>query len=158
MNQTISTKALKHRNGFSLIEVAIVIIVVAILATISSVGMTTYLRDSRDTERATKISILVEALEKYYDKNGEYPSCASVSNTNLASAAAVLGGIDEQTFMAPQTDTNAISCTATASSTVDTFTYIATPAVPVGTAPLNYSLSYWGEDANALVTTKSRRG
>ena len=149
---------LKKQHGFSLTELVVVIVVISILVAISSIGMNIYLKDARDNERATKTAIIVEALEKYYDKNGEYPSCNSISASNLATAAAVLDGIDEQTFMTPQSSANSIRCTAVASATNDVFNYTSTPATPASQAQPNYILGYWHEDKGGMVTESSRRG
>lgn len=67
---------MKHRlsRGFTLIEIAVIVAVIAILAAIT---LTTYNRvqvEARDTKRSNDIIILSKALEKYYDQNGLYPA------------------------------------------------------------------------------------
>ena len=67
-----------NRRGFTLVELIVVIVVIAILATLATLGFNRYLEDGRDNRRTANATTIAEALEKYYDKNGEYPSCANV--------------------------------------------------------------------------------
>lgn len=59
--------------AFSIVELAVVIAVLGILATITTVGYTKLQRDARDTERKSDISIMQSALETHYEKTGSYP-------------------------------------------------------------------------------------
>ena len=61
------------QKAFSIVELAVVIAVIGILATITTVGYTKLQRDSRDTERKSDIAIVQAALETYYEKTGGYP-------------------------------------------------------------------------------------
>ena len=63
----------KAKKAFTVIELAVVIAVIAILATITAVGYTRLQKDTRDTERESDIAIVQSALETYYEKNGGYP-------------------------------------------------------------------------------------
>lgn len=68
--------------GFTVAELLIVIVVLGILTSASIMGYTSIQRDGRDKLREQNITIIVEALEKYYDKNGQYPTMADMRYVN----------------------------------------------------------------------------
>ncbi len=74
------------QRGFTVIELAVVIVVISILVTIVVVMYSRAQVDARDTKRANDMNIFTASLEKYYEANGEYPS--GCSNYTLASASA----------------------------------------------------------------------
>jgi prepilin-type N-terminal cleavage/methylation domain-containing protein len=56
----------RNKDGFTLVELAIVIVIIAVLA---SVTIFTYAKvqvNARDTARASSVTSITEALEKYY--------------------------------------------------------------------------------------------
>lgn len=74
------------RNGFTIVELLIVIIVIAILATITIVAYNGITQQSKSSQRAAVARILSNALENYYTLNGTYPTvdqmtCANNDNT-----------------------------------------------------------------------------
>ena len=60
--------------GFTIIEIAVVIFVIAILATVLFVGYNTVQNQSRDTKRTNDILVLGSLLDRYYLANGSYPA------------------------------------------------------------------------------------
>ena len=84
--------------------------------------MTSVMHNSRDKQRSSKITILTEALEKYYQQHGEYPTCASLTQPSAIVTSTVLKGLDSDALAAPNTarGTNSISCDT---SSVSTFAY-----------------------------------
>lgn len=75
---------IKNKNGlnaFTIIELIVVITVVAVLATLAIITYGGIREDTRDATRGSNATIISEGLEKYYEKNGEYPSVASLVNT-----------------------------------------------------------------------------
>ena len=69
------------QNGFTIVEISIVVIVIAILVTITTVAINTNLARARETARETDAAVIMNALEKYYDQNGEYPYGADLNPT-----------------------------------------------------------------------------
>ena len=153
-----------HRNtsGFTIIELLVVIAVVGILSTISLLSFTRYQADSRDTQRSSSATIIAEALEKYYDQNGEYPSCNTMTNTATVVSSA-LGGVDPKVLVAPQADTgqtNSIDlCTTlTAGVTTDSFAYVGDGSAACNTTScFSYTLQYREESTGDIVSLESRR-
>ena len=152
-------KPQKAPAGFTLVEVVIVVIVIVILTSLSAVGMGVYLRDSRDSQRTAQVKVLTEALEKYYNQNGEYPTCAVLSNANVSAAATVLGGVDEAAFKAPNAPDgteNSINCGSTdPTDDNDFFRYVA-PASGTS-SPEEFQIRYWSEGDHVVKMSNSRR-
>lgn len=63
----------KRKQGFTLIELSVVIAIITILATISVPNVTRYLAKSRDAKRISDIQVIVLAMESFYDDRGHYP-------------------------------------------------------------------------------------
>lgn len=78
---------MKHRRGFTIVELLVVVVVIAILASITFVLFTKAQMQSRDSARANNVKSLGTLLDKYYDRNGIYPtgcggpSCADASGS-----------------------------------------------------------------------------
>lgn len=70
----------KTTNGFTIVELLIVIIVIAILAAISVVAYRGIQERARDAQRAQDIKTITQALEAYYLDNGMYPYGSCTTN------------------------------------------------------------------------------
>ena len=68
-----TTKTNRHR-GFTIVELLIVIVVIAILASISIVAYNGIQQRARDTQRAQDMKTIAKALEMYYADNGRFPT------------------------------------------------------------------------------------
>lgn len=64
----------KSAYGFTIVELLIVIVVIAILAGLSYVGYANMQAKARDSTRLSDIAQIAKALELYYADNGEYPT------------------------------------------------------------------------------------
>ena len=64
----------KSVRGFTIVELLIVIVVIAILAAITIVAYNGIQSRARDTQRASDISVFLKALENYRTINGVYPN------------------------------------------------------------------------------------
>ncbi len=65
-------------NGFTLIELMIVIVIVGILAAIAVPSYTDYISKARRTDALNGISNVALALERYYSINNAYPNDIAV--------------------------------------------------------------------------------
>ena len=72
----------KHKQkGFTIVELLIVIVVIAILAAISIVAYNGIQQRARDSQRDVDIVAVVKALELYYIDNGQFPAIAPNGST-----------------------------------------------------------------------------
>lgn len=153
----------KTASGFTIIEILVVIAVIGILTTISVVSFGRYQSSARDSQRASQATILVEALEKYYDKNGEYPSCSAVQSPAATITSTVLPGIESTVLVTPQetSDDNSIVCQdlTSVASDPDIFAYVGDGSASCSAAGscLQYTLKYKDEVTNSIKTIESRR-
>lgn len=71
----------KSMNGFTIVELLVVIIVIAILAAISVVAYTGIQSRARDSQRLNNARDIVQSLNRYYAINGRYPSPTALSGS-----------------------------------------------------------------------------
>ena len=158
----------KHNNyysGFTLVELIVVIVIIAILATIVVIGTNTVSGQSRDAKRSTNATIIADALEKYYNQHGEYPSCQAVTSnaSSVTGSNGALQGVDKNTLIMPNTPDstdNAISCTDMVSVNVkggDYVAYVGDGSSSCSTAScLSFTLKYINESTGEVKTIKSK--
>lgn len=65
---------LSLRAGFTLIEIIVVLVVIALLASIVTINVRGYLIRGRQTTARVEISNISNALETFYSINGRYPT------------------------------------------------------------------------------------
>lgn len=157
----------KTTSGFTIIELLVVITVIGILSSIGLTNFSRYRTGTADSQRSSKATVLSEALEKYYDKNGEYPSCSAMSGAAATVTSSVLPGVELNTLLTPKSavgDTNSIKCqdlTGVASEP-DVFAYVGDGSAACNTGPttgacLQWSLKYKEEASGQIKTLASRR-
>lgn len=152
---------MKSKSGFSIVEVTIVVAVVAILASIGTIAYLAVQREARDSKRESNITILAEALEKYYEQNGEYPSCTMLSASPDTISTDTLPGIQTGIFKAPQADSetaNSIICSDLTEGT-DAYAYLGdgTVGCNIGAACQGWVLRY-KKETGGTTEVKSRHG
>jgi prepilin-type N-terminal cleavage/methylation domain-containing protein len=151
----------KRQSAFTIIELLVVIVVIGILATISSIGFSRFQAEGRDSQRTANAIVIAEALEKYYDENGEYPSCTALSQTPAVISNDVFPGIDSGALQTPSGDApNAINCQdLIASGGDDVFVYVgdgSSDCLGAGSC-LQFTLKYKDERNGSIATIESRR-
>lgn len=72
---------MRRTGAFTVVEILITITIIAILSSIAIITFDSVREDSRNSARQGNATIISEGLEKYYEQNGEYPSVASIANT-----------------------------------------------------------------------------
>jgi prepilin-type N-terminal cleavage/methylation domain-containing protein len=149
------------RRGFTIVELLIVIAVIGILTTISIMSFGKYQATARDSQRSAKAAVIAEALEKYYDHNGEYPSCSAITQAASTIDTSVLPGLDAQALLTPKAttgDTNSVKCTDITTTTADIFSYVGdgSQACSGNVSCQFFTLQYRSEVNQQIVSIKSR--
>ncbi|MDD5711042.1 MAG: prepilin-type N-terminal cleavage/methylation domain-containing protein [Candidatus Colwellbacteria bacterium] len=78
---------MKNNQGFTLIEMLIVIAIIAILSGIVLVGVSGFQASARDSRRISDIRNAQNLLELYYTQQGVYPEVAGWDDLNDAIAS-----------------------------------------------------------------------
>lgn len=74
---------MKIRRGFTIVELLVVVAVIAILASVTLALFTNAQMNSRDSARKNNVKTLGTLLDRYYDRNGFYPTgCGATSCIN----------------------------------------------------------------------------
>jgi len=116
--------SLKNRSkGFTIVELLIVIVVIAILATLVIVTFTGIQQKARDSQRQTDINAVDSHLEAYYAQNGKYPTLANLNDSTFRSTN--MKGLDPAALTSPK---GATIVGTPSSSTQEAYGYVATPA------------------------------
>lgn len=146
--------------GFTLIELIIVLVVIVILVAISAFAVQRMLVLGRDAQRESKANIIAESLEKYHQKNGEYPSCPDMRNGTAIADRLEITHDTLITPTAPNATINSFSC-GTIINNADIFAYegndSGTCANPDG-ACVWWTIHYLNEEEGATKSINSRQG
>lgn len=78
---SISRRMPSKQKGFTLVELLVVIVVIAILAAITIVAYNGIQARAKDSSVASSIDSLRHAIELYYVDNGIYPAFCTTDNT-----------------------------------------------------------------------------
>jgi len=139
----------KAQEGFTIIELLIVIAIIAILVGLVLNNFQGAQAKARDTQRVTDINNINSKLEEYYNENNAYPQTFT---------AATFPGIDAQSLVDPKGGTvtiaaaaaDATAASAAAVPTVDNnYAYAAYPA-SCTTDCTGYVLKTYIEKPNAV--------
>lgn len=76
----------RARQGFTIVEIAIVIAILAALVAITAMTFANIQQQARDTERKNEAIMIKNAMEKYKQDNGEYPQPATLNAASLSCA------------------------------------------------------------------------
>jgi len=90
----------KRDQGFTIVELLIVIVVIGILAALVLNSFSGVQARARDTERRTDINAVATQLEVYYNDNGGYPSTTDLTDTTWVTNN--LKGLDAEALKDPK--------------------------------------------------------
>lgn len=123
------TRKLKQQ-GFTIVELLIVIVVIGILAALVITTFSGIQQKGRNTERLTDIKALHAQLEAYYAQNGRYPTLANLNDNDTANATSFISvnmkGLDRESFRDPKQAAG--SFTLASAPAANVYAYTVTPA------------------------------
>ncbi len=64
----------RKRNGFSLVELIVVMVIIGLLASLVAIRTRSYLIASKQNAARAEISLIIKALESFYADQSRYPS------------------------------------------------------------------------------------
>ncbi len=142
-----------NQKGFTLVELLIVIVVIAILAAISIVAYSGIQQRGRDTARASDAANIVKALTAYTTDDTTNGGSAGTWPADAATAVSALNAYKAANL--PTTITSKITSTAPSATAKDNYQY-----QTCGTPVTGASITYWKESSNpaAAVTVKAGSG
>lgn len=106
------TSKIKKQQGFTIVELLIVIVVIGILAALVITTFTGIQRKARDTERQTDIKAVHGQVEAYYAQNGRYPTLANVNDSSWRSSN--MKGLDAEALKDPKGTASTLASAAAA--------------------------------------------
>src|SRR4051812_39745715 len=77
---------MSRRQGFTLIELVVVILILGILAGVAAPKMFSTSAKATDNGLKQSLNIIRDAIELYYSQNGAYPPCAATPGADFKSA------------------------------------------------------------------------
>lgn len=109
-------KAKRSRSGgFTIVELLIVIVIIAILATLVIVTFTGYQQRARNNQRQTDIKAVQSYIEAYYADKGHYPTAAMLNDSTWRQAN--MKGLDPEALNDPKIPTGTTGLAGTVSDT-----------------------------------------
>lgn len=148
----------KTLSAFTIIEIILVVTIIGVLSTITVTSFSVVQKNSKDSSREAKARIIASALEDYYQKNGEYPGCTTI--TQSATTVASTLKIDSNNLTSPTATqgSNSIVCTDLSNIENDVFAYVGDTSADcqTGSACSSFSLKYIDQGSNSVKTINSK--
>lgn len=114
----MTSRLKNNKKGFTIIELLIVIIIIAILATIGVVAYGNVQESARNSKRQSDISSLHTALEAYFTQKSQYPSATEINDATFRTAN--FKGVPDETFKDPKGANSQMA----AARTVNQYAYV----------------------------------
>lgn len=90
----------RKQQGFTIVELLIVIVVIGILAALVITTFTGIQQKARNTERETDIKAIHGQVEAYYAQNGKYPTLANLNDSTWRGTN--MKGLDQEALKDPK--------------------------------------------------------
>ena len=140
---------MKRKDGFTIVEIAVIIVIISILALLTITAYNRVQANARNDAAKSKATVISEALEKYYEKNGQYPpDCTALTGSVGGVINTYLPGIDTNTLTRNGSTAGTNSLVCSGEPNTNGFSYD-------GDAD-QYNLSYLEEASGKVVTFSSR--
>ena len=102
------------QQGFTIVELLIVIVVIGILAALVITTFTGIQQKARDTERTTDIKAIHGQVEAYYAQKGYYPSLTDLNGSAWRSTN--MKGLDQEALKDPKGSAYTLATATTATA------------------------------------------
>lgn len=135
-------KNVKRNSGFTIVELLIVIVVIAILATISIVAYSGIQQRAKTTKAQANASQVQKIAEAYNADNSKYPSVTADFSNSISKLPASVKLLTNSTGA----DTSLTSSTTNLENMVD-YDYVGTAGAATGGR-----IQYWDFSTNAIST------
>ncbi len=112
----------RNQQGFTIVELLIVIVVIGILAALVITTFTGIQQKARDTERETDIKAIHGQVEAYYAQEGKYPTLANLNDSTWRGTH--MKGLDPEALKDPKGSGQTLANAAGS----NTYSYVATPS------------------------------
>lgn len=146
----------RKKQGFTLVEVLVVVVVLVVLAGITTVVSIGIQQDSRDKTRKASATVVAESLEKYFKDNNEYPpvtAIASPTGLPIGDVKTKLGIVSNDTLVFPLAQDTTKASIVTGAPSTKQMQYTGNCTVD---ACNDFTLSYVEEKTGNTVAIKSR--
>ncbi|MGB5335559.1 MAG: prepilin-type N-terminal cleavage/methylation domain-containing protein [Woeseiaceae bacterium] len=110
----ISLRSLRSQEGFTLVELLIVVIILAILAAIIVPQFSAATDDAKQSAYDTNIANIRSAIDLYRQQHDAYPGAVASSGATCVNGTAVTGAVGEAAFIAQlknYTNSAGLACT-----------------------------------------------
>lgn len=129
----------KNKHGFTIVELLIVVVVIAILAAISIVAYNGIQERARDSERVSDMAAIQKILEAYYIDHNRYPTRGEMQNATWRQENLITP--DQSPFINPLDKGSPSSITASGSVvTINKYSYYEVPTGVGSGYRINYKL------------------
>lgn len=151
----------RNINGFTVVELLVVIMVIGILATITVFTFSGVQKSSRDSTRQARAKLIATSLESYYLRRGEYPNCTALTQSSSSVIANTLVDLKADDLTAPlaANGTNSIVCGDLDPSGTDSFGYVGDTSAACTAANgscAQFTLEYRDETSGTVKSINSK--